>query len=71
MKKEEFRNALRSKLGKIPLELRKGWNDTDLFTWWLKARAEDSYLTWERARGDVWQYVPGFCGDLIGPNAIW
>jgi hypothetical protein len=66
MKKEEFRLALRDKLGKVPLETRKKWNDTDLYIWWLTAKAEDSYLTWERSRGDVWQYVPGMCRDLIG-----
>jgi len=71
MNKEDFRNALRDKLGKVPLETRKKWNDNDLFTWWLKAKAEDSYLTWERAPGDVWQHVPGMCRELIGPNAIW
>jgi hypothetical protein len=70
MKKEDFRNALRDKLTKVPLEVRKTWNDTDLFAWWLKARAEDSYLTWERAHGDIWQYVPGMCRDLTGPDAM-
>ena len=71
MKKEDFRNRLRDKLGKVSPEMRKTWNDTDLYVWWVTARAEDSYLTWERAHGDVWQYVPGMCRDLIGPNAIW
>lgn len=70
MNKEDFRKALRDRLAKVPLETRKKWNETDLFGWWMKAK-EDSYLTWERASGDVWQHVKGMCRDLIGPSAIW
>ena len=71
MNKEDFKKALRDKLRKIPLETRKKWNETDLLGWWGKAQTEDSYLTWERAPGDVWQHVKGMCRDLIGTNAIW
>jgi hypothetical protein len=55
MKKKEFEQSLRDKLRKVPLETRMTWKDTDLFVWWLKAKAEDSYLTWERCHGDLWQ----------------
>lgn len=69
MKKEDFKRAVREKLKHVPLETRKQWNDTDLFVWWCKAKTEDSYLTWELCPGDVWQWVKGICGDLIGQNA--
>ena len=69
MKKEEFRQALREKLSRVSLQERKTWSDTNLFMWWLTAKAGDSYLTWERCSGDVWQHVPGMCSDLIGQNA--
>ena len=72
MKKEDFKAAVRGKLKNVPLETRKLWNNTDLFVWWSQARAEDSYLTWEKCPGsDVWQWVPGMCSDLIGKDAIW
>lgn len=70
MNKEDYCNSLRNKLERIPLDERRKWSETDLFYWWLKVIEEDSYLRWERARGDVWQYVPGMCRDLIGPNAL-
>jgi hypothetical protein len=70
MKKKEFEQSLRDKLRKVPLETRMTWKDTDLFVWWLKAKAEDSYLTWERSPCDVWQFVPGMCNDLIGKKAL-
>ena len=69
MKKEEFRQALRDKLSRVSLQERMTWNDTNLFRWWLAAKAGDSYLTWERCSGDVWQHVPGMCSDLIWQNA--
>lgn len=71
MKKEDFRKALQEKLGKVPLKTRMMWNEGDLLIWWNEARASDSYLTWERAPGNVWQHVKGMCHDSIGPNAIW
>lgn len=71
MEKEDFKEAVRGKLKKVPLETRKLWNDNDLFVWWSRARAEDSYLTWEKCSGDVWQWVPGMCSDLIGKDATW
>lgn len=71
MQKEDFRKALRDKLGKVSLETRKTWNNTDLYDWWRKAQADDSYLRWEQVSGDLWQHVPGMCQDLIGPDAIW
>ena len=70
MNKEDFKQRLREKLRKTPLETRKQWTDTDLFIWWTKAKAEDSYLTWERCSGDLWQSVPGMCRDLIGNDAF-
>lgn len=70
MKKEDFKEAVRGKLKKVPLETRKLWSDTDLFVWWSQAKAQDSYLTWEKCPGDVWQWVPGMCRDLIGKDAI-
>jgi hypothetical protein len=70
MVKADFRRELRSKLKQVPLETRRGWTDNDLFGWWLKAKAADPYLVWERSRGDVWQWVPGMCHGLIGHNAI-
>jgi len=70
MKKEDFKQALREKLKKVPIETRKEWTSTNLFTWWVQAKDEDSYLTWERCPGDVWQSVPGMCKDLYGKGAI-
>lgn len=61
MKKKEFEQAVRNKLRKVPLETRMTWKDADLFLWWLKAKAEDSYLTWEQSPCDLWQFVPGKC----------
>ena len=66
MKKEDFREAVRAELRKVSRDIRRDWGETDLFIWWNKAQAADSYLRWERASGDVWQYVKGFCDDLIG-----
>jgi hypothetical protein len=71
MNKEDFKRAVQEKLRRVPLETRKQWNDTDLFVWWGNAKAEDSYLTWERCPGDVWQWVKGICDNLIGKNAIF
>jgi hypothetical protein len=70
MVKEDFKQALRSKLGQIPVETRRGWSDNDLFIWWLKAKAADPYLVWERCPGDAWQWVPGMCSDLIRERAV-
>lgn len=69
MLKTEFEAALRSKLRSVPLATRKMWSDNDLFIWWLEAKKDDSYLTWDRCPGDLWQWVPGMCRDLIGKNA--
>ena len=71
MEKQDFENAVRAVLRKIPLETRKAWTDADLFLWWSKTQAEDSYLTYEDARGSLWQYVPDMCNDMIGSDAIW
>lgn len=71
MKKEDFEKALRDKLREIPLETRQNWEEKDLNVWWWTVKKEDSYLTWERATGDVWQHVKGMCDDLIGTRAIW
>lgn len=71
MKKEEFKQALRKKLGEVPFETRKKWDETNLFAWWGRAKAEDVDLTLDRSRADdLWQHVPGACRDLIGPKAI-
>lgn len=70
MLKEQFRQALRARLGEVPLKTRQTWDNTNLLVWWSEAQKEDSYLRWERAPGDVWQHVKGMCPDLIGPNAI-
>ncbi len=70
MNKEDFKRAVQERLLKVPPETRKQWNDTDLLVWWANARVEDSYLTWERCPGDVWQWVKGMCGNLIGKDAI-
>ena len=70
MKKREFEQAVRNKLQAVPLETRMTWKDKDLFLWWLKAKAEDPYLTWKRSPCDVWQFVPGMCSDLIGKKAL-
>lgn len=69
MNKEDFQNRLHDRLRKVPLETRRQWNETDLLIWWGQAVAEDSYLTWERATGGIWQHVKSMCRDLIGPNA--
>ena len=71
MKKEDFKQRLQEKLCKTPLETRKKWTSSDLFIWWLQAKADDSYLTWERCPGDLWQYVPGMCKSLIGNDAFY
>ena len=69
MDKEEFKQAVRTELRRVPVEERRSWDDNKLFSWFLQAQAEDSYLTWDRCPGDPWQWVPGFCKDLIGPRA--
>lgn len=71
MKKEDFKQSLRNKLKLIPIETRREWSGHDLFLWWLHARAEDPYLTWENCPGDVWQFVHGMCSDLVGADVIW
>jgi hypothetical protein len=72
MRKQQFKKAVRDKLRQVPLEIRKTWNETNLFVWWTAARAADSYLTWERAPGDhVWQHVKVMCGELIGRDAAF
>ncbi|HFT1084468.1 TPA: hypothetical protein ACXI7C_000797 [Serratia marcescens] len=70
MLKEEFARALRQKLSQIPLETRRTWNETHLFAWYMKAISEDSYLRWERCPGSPWQWVPGFCENYYGSNAL-
>ena len=70
MNKEGFEQALREKLQKIPKETRNRWSDSDLLVWWNKARVEDSYLTWKHCPGDIWQWIPGMCRNLIGQDAI-
>lgn len=70
MKKADFCASLQDKLREVPLATRQAWEVKDLYIWWLGAKKKDSYLTWERAHGDVWQYVPGMCQSLIGRNAI-
>jgi hypothetical protein len=69
MNKDDFKRALREKLQKVPVETRKQWDDTNLFGWWAKMKAEDSYLTWDHCTGDVWQWVKIMCHDLIDQNA--
>jgi hypothetical protein len=69
MKKQDFENALRRELQKVPLETRKKWDNTDLRFWWLRIHAAGAYLAYEGARGSVWHCVPGICRDLIGPTA--
>lgn len=59
------RQAPRSSAG-----VRRGWNENDLFTWWIEAQSQDPLLVWERSSGDPRQHVPGFCKGLIGPAAI-
>jgi hypothetical protein len=71
MTKDKFRRALRRMLERAPLDARKKWTANDLYLWWLEERREDPYLIWKPTRGDVWQYVPGMCQDLIGANAVW
>ena len=71
MKKDDFEQALRRLLMSVPLEERKKWDEFDLLTWWTKAQKDDSYLTWERCSGDIWQHVKVVCRDLIGQSAIW
>jgi hypothetical protein len=69
MLKQDFEKAVRDTLRKVPVEERRTWDDTKLFTWFMKAKAEDPFLTWERCPGDPWQWVPGICKHLIGPGA--
>lgn len=70
MKKNEFRTEVRKRLNQIPLEERKAWDNTDLYIWWNKAKKDDPYLTWDKCPGQVWQWIPGMCNDLIGSKAI-
>ena len=70
MKKEDYREALRDRLRRVPVETRRAWTHTDLMMWWIQEREKDSYLKWERAPGDPWQHVKGMCDDLIGPKAF-
>lgn len=72
MNKEDFKEAVRGKLRNVPLETRRLWSSTDLLEWWKQAKANDSYLSWEKCPGgDVWQWVRGMCSDLIGKDATW
>lgn len=70
MKKEDFRQALRMRLMQIPAASRKTMTDYELLLWWNQIKQEDTYLTWERAPGDLWQHVQEMCRDLIGPSAV-
>jgi hypothetical protein len=70
MTKDEYRNALRSRLtSDVPLEKRRTWTETDLLPWFLQTTDKDSYLRW-RAKGDPWQHAKGFLSDLIGKDAV-
>lgn len=66
MLKDEFEKELRKKLQEVPLVVRQTWYFKDLLNWWDRIRVEHPYLTWERRRGPIWQWVKTFCKDLIG-----
>ena len=70
MKKDDFEQALWRLLMSVPLETRKQWDETDLLIWWGEAQKDNSYLTWERSPGPLWQHVKGMCRDLIGKQAV-
>jgi hypothetical protein len=69
MNKEEYRRVLRDRLRKVPVILRRHWEETDLMTWWNQERHNDANLRWDHASADPWENVKGMCSDLIGPNA--
>jgi len=50
----------------VPLDVRRTWNDTNLFGWWAEAINKHPRITWERCPGNQWQHVKGMCRDLIG-----
>ncbi|MDK9707430.1 MAG: hypothetical protein OEL83_10305 [Desulforhopalus sp.] len=68
MKKAEFEQAVRDELRRVPAEERRTWDDNKLFFWFMKAKSDNPDLTWDRCPGDPWQWVPGICKYLIGPN---
>lgn len=70
MKKADFEQFIKSELRNVALEERKTWDETKLFTWFMKIKRENPDLTYDRCPGDPWQRVPGICQHLIGPRAL-
>lgn len=70
MKKTDFERMIKLELKNVALDERKTWDDTKLFTWFMKLQRENPGLTCDRCSGDLWQRVPGICQNLIGPRAL-
>jgi hypothetical protein len=70
MTKDEFARALRDRLRKMPLDNRRGWDETRLLEWWTREKSGDTYLRWERDSGNPWKTVLAICRDMIGPDAV-
>ncbi|WP_243318070.1 hypothetical protein [Geothrix paludis] len=70
MNKSEFEQAVRTELMRVPIAERRTWDNNKLFFWFMKAKTDNPRLTWDRCPGDPWQWVPGICKHLIGPNAF-
>jgi hypothetical protein len=70
MNKTQFESPVRQKLRRIPVATRQTWNGTDLLAWWLKTANDHPSLTWDKGRGDPWQYVHSMCTDMIGDRVL-
>jgi hypothetical protein len=68
-KSEEFRLSVRAHLQRVPLDIRRSWDQNSLFGWWLELSSKDPNVTSGRAAGELWLQVKESCMDLIGPHA--
>jgi hypothetical protein len=71
MLKEDFRQAVRDELRKVPVTQRKVWDSRQLSSWWFKTVNEKPWLTWEKYSGnDLWHQVQSMCNNMIGDEAL-
>jgi predicted ATPase len=70
MDEQDFRDAVRVRLRKVPVEDRSRWTDSNLYAWWLATQSGDSKLSVDNGRGKIWQSVRILVKDLIGPDAL-
>jgi hypothetical protein len=69
VQKEEFRATVRATLQRVPIEIRRSWDQNSLFGWWLEVSSKDPSITSGRAAAELWLQVKEHCIDLIGPHA--